>query len=137
MGAACGSVKQTMGVFRLEGFINRTHPADYCLSSPNSSQMLVYCPLGEEVIAGWLRLVRGKSGLHRAGRWVTPRRGNPTESATEKIPPALGLVRVKWWGKSPPRDGRPDRHGKPRPEQCQVGEGGVARADRRKARTLW
>jgi hypothetical protein len=25
----------------------------------------------------------GKSELHRAGRWVTPRRGNPTESATE------------------------------------------------------
>ncbi len=25
----------------------------------------------------------GKSELHRAGRWVTPRRGDPTESATE------------------------------------------------------
>ncbi len=26
---------------------------------------------------------RGKSGLHRAGCWLTARRGNPTESATE------------------------------------------------------
>ena len=30
---------------------------------------------------------RGKSGLHRAGCWVTPRRGDPTESATESKPP--------------------------------------------------
>jgi len=35
-----------------------------------------------------LRSVRGKSGLRRAGRWVTPRKGNLTESATENIPPA-------------------------------------------------
>ena len=30
---------------------------------------------------------RGKSGHRRAGCWVTPRRGNPTESATERTPP--------------------------------------------------
>jgi len=30
---------------------------------------------------------RGKSELHRAGRWVTPRGGDPTDSATENIPP--------------------------------------------------
>ena len=33
--------------------------------------------------------VRGKSGLHREECWVTPRRGNPTESATENRPPTL------------------------------------------------
>ena len=32
-------------------------------------------------------LVRGKSGLHRAGRQVTPGRRESTESATESIPP--------------------------------------------------
>ena len=35
--------------------------------------------------------VRGKSGLHRAGCWVTPRRRKPTESATENRPPTLVL----------------------------------------------
>ena len=39
---------------------------------------------------------RGKSELHRAGCWVTPRRGDPTESATETYRPALSGVRVKW-----------------------------------------
>jgi len=29
----------------------------------------------------------GKSELHRAGCWLTARRGDPTESATETIPP--------------------------------------------------
>ena len=33
---------------------------------------------------------RGKSGLHRAGRQVTPARSEPTESATENIPPFIG-----------------------------------------------
>ena len=31
----------------------------------------------------------GKSELHRAGCWLTARRGNPTESATENTPPRL------------------------------------------------
>ena len=30
---------------------------------------------------------RGKSGLQRAGCWLTTRRGNPTESATENTQP--------------------------------------------------
>ena len=41
---------------------------------------------------------RGKSGHHRAGRWLTARRRKPTESATESRPPAApsGVrVRVK------------------------------------------
>ena len=32
--------------------------------------------------------VRGKSELHRAGCWVTPRGREPTESGTESRPPA-------------------------------------------------
>ena len=32
-------------------------------------------------------LIRGKSGLHRAGRQVTPGKRELTESATESIPP--------------------------------------------------
>src|SRR3954454_181339 len=34
-----------------------------------------------------VRLLRGKSGHHRAGWSVTPTRGNPRESATENTPP--------------------------------------------------
>ena len=45
----------------------------------------------------------GKSGLLRTGRQVTPGGREPTESATENIPPAA-QVRVKWCGKSAPRD---------------------------------
>ena len=46
---------------------------------------------------------RGKSGLHRAGWWVTPTRGDPRESATENRPPRRsGGVRVKRRGKRPP-----------------------------------
>ena len=44
---------------------------------------------------------RGKSGLQRAGRQVTPGRRKPTDSAAENIPPIL-LVRVKRCGKSAP-----------------------------------
>ena len=36
-----------------------------------------------ERTAGGEKTPRGKSGHHRAGRWVTPTRGNPRESATE------------------------------------------------------
>ena len=32
-------------------------------------------------------LIRGKSGLQRAGRQVTPGRRESTDSATENIPP--------------------------------------------------
>ncbi len=44
-----------------------------------------------------------------------------TESATENRPPLdFRGVRVKRWGKSPPRSWRHGRHGKPRLEQGQV-----------------
>ena len=52
---------------------------------------------------------------------VTPGRGNPTESATEMKPPCSGMVRMKRWGKSPPRPWQQGRHGKPHREQCQIG----------------
>ena len=59
---------------------------------------------------------------------VMPGRGNPTESATENKPPVtpqLALdcrqVRVKRWGKSPPRGWQQRRHGKPHLEQRQIG----------------
>ena len=48
---------------------------------------------------------RGKSGHHRAGCWVTPRRGNPTEERNrEKTADAATRpqVRVKRCGKSAP-----------------------------------
>jgi hypothetical protein len=65
----------------------------------------------------------GKSGLHRAGCQVTPGRREPTESATENIPPAPPVpVRVKWCGKSAPRVWQQTWQGKPHPEQDQIGE---------------
>jgi hypothetical protein len=55
------------------------------------------------------QVARGTSGLHRAGWWVTPTRGNPQASATENRPPAsrrfesgTKQVRVKRWCKRPP-----------------------------------
>jgi hypothetical protein len=52
---------------------------------------------------------------------VIPGGGDPRESATEKRPPAFGPVRVKRWGKSPPRTRQRGRHGKPHREQDQEG----------------
>lgn len=52
---------------------------------------------------------------------VTPGQGNLTDSATENRPPFFGRVRVKRWGKSPPRRWQQGRHGKPHWEQCQIG----------------
>ena len=64
----------------------------------------------------------------KQGCRVTPGGGNPRESATEKSLPwcraiARGgsMVRVKRWGKSPPRTWQQARHGKPHPEQCRIG----------------
>ena len=61
-------------------------------------------------------------GSRETGRRLMAARREPRESATESKPPLLhGAVRVKGWGKSPPRDWRQDRHGKPRPEQDRIG----------------
>ena len=72
---------------------------------------------------------RGKSGLPLARVPGNARRGQPQgkrhreESALlfEKARLRLGKVMVKRWGKSPPRTWRQGRHGKPHPEQCQIG----------------
>jgi len=53
---------------------------------------------------------RGKSGLRRAGCWLTASRGDPQESATENRPPMasrlrVAQVRVKRCGKSAPASG--------------------------------
>ena len=54
---------------------------------------------------------------------VTPGGGDPRESATESKPPATlaQRVRVKGWGKSPPRSRQRERHGKPHREQDRIG----------------
>src|SRR5438105_6546221 len=46
---------------------------------------------GGRVTAGEVNSVGGKSGLQRAGRWVTPSRGDPKESATENYRPAAAI----------------------------------------------
>ncbi len=52
-----------------------------------------------------------------------PGRREPTESATENIPPFLlaKRVRVKWCGKSAPRCWQQQWQGKPHREQDQIG----------------
>ena len=64
----------------------------------------------------------------KQGCRVTPGRGNPRESATEKsLPHRTGNgsgVMVKRWGKGPPRTWQQGRHGKPHPEQCRIGASG-------------
>ena len=79
--------------------------------------------------------IRGKSGLPLARVPGNPRRGQPqgkrhreeTALSLEKVRLRLGRAMVKRWGKSPPRDWQQDRHGKPHPEQCQIG---ASRQDR-------
>lgn len=62
-------------------------------------------------------------GSRWTGRRLTAARREPRESATERKPPeGFGQrVRVKGWGKSPPQRWQQGWHGKPRPEQDQVG----------------
>ena len=45
----------------------------------------------------------------------------PMANATGSHLVAAAQVRVKRWGKSPPRTGQPERYGKPHPEQCRIG----------------
>ena len=60
------------------------------------------CERVGETVASLPRECRGTSGLHRAGRWATPTRSNPRDSATENRPPVATPVRVKRWCKRPP-----------------------------------
>ena len=77
---------------------------------------------------------RGKSGHRRAGWSVTPTRGNPRESATERTPPKRRSVwrtrapatppppaRVKRCGKSAPAARR--RAGQANPTRCKAKQG--------------
>ena len=54
---------------------------------------------GGRVTAGEVNSVGGKSGLQRAGRWVTPSRGDPKESATENNRQAASISREAPSGK--------------------------------------
>ena len=74
------------------------------------------------MIVGALWRAGGKSELRRAGWSLTATGGDPRESATENIPPSTSGVRVKRRGKSSPLFWRQERHGKPHPEQDQIGE---------------
>ncbi len=65
---------------------------------------------------------RGKSGLHGATVPGNARPGKPEgKRHREETAPVSAEVRVKRWGKSPPRTWRQERHGKPHREQCQIG----------------
>ena len=63
----------------------------------------------------------GRQGASPAGRKV-PQKTNRPSALFE-----LRRARVKRWGKSPPRQGRPRRQGKPRAVQDRTGEGRPAR----------
>src|SRR5436305_14665803 len=82
---------------------------------------------GGRVTAGEVNSVGGKSGLRRAGRWVTPSRGDPKESATENYRQArlisgeMSSGKGEKVGQEPTGDRVTGRPGKPRPEQDQIG----------------
>ena len=76
---------------------------------------------------------RGKSGLHRAGRWVTPTRGDPRKVPQKRYrqrPRAMGRARARprrrcgqgcnGGVRAHQRGGQLPRLGKPRPEQGQA-----------------
>ena len=50
--------------------------------------------VGQTIARPTLRGSRGKSGLRRAGWWITSTRGNPQASATENRPPAVPRAAV-------------------------------------------
>ena len=79
---------------------------------------------GRPLRLGWKRRGRGKSGLHGNTVPGNARRGRPQGKCHRKQtarPASASRVRVKGWGKSPPRDRRRDRHGKPHREQNRIG----------------
>ena len=88
---------------------------------------------------------RGKSGLHKATVPGNARPGQPEgkrhrEQTTFAIRLRIAWARVKRWGKSPPRDGQPDRQGKPHREQCRIGTAcgpALARRSGLAARACW
>ena len=72
--------------------------------------------------------IRGKSGLQLARVPGNARRGQPQgkrhreeTATTREVRLRQSVVKVKRWGKSPPRTWQQGRHGKPHPEQRQIG----------------
>ena len=59
-----------------------------------SRRCRLYCPRFSLELVGWVAagpkgFRRGKSGLQRAGCWLTASRGDSKESATENKPPSV------------------------------------------------
>jgi hypothetical protein len=71
--------------------------------------------------AGGARPTRGKSGLHEATVPGNARAGKPDGERHRNKTAAPVAVRMKRWGKSPPRPWQQGWHGKPHLEQCQIG----------------
>lgn len=67
------------------------------------------------------RRARGKSGLHEATVPGNARAGKPDGKRHREQSARHVRVRVKRWGKSPPRSWQQGRHGKPHREQCRIG----------------
>ncbi len=65
----------------------RRHPAGLTVARPDPA-LSCWCGRAGRATA-WTGATasRGRSGLRRAGWWVTPTRGNPRDSATENRPP--------------------------------------------------
>jgi hypothetical protein len=102
-------------------------PAAFRVGVTSSSQWIPLCRMAAP--GSWPG--RGKSGLPEATVPGNARAGQPDgQRHREQTAPGAPGVRVKRWGKSPPRDGQPDRHGKPHREQCRIGapRGRVRRA---------
>lgn len=124
----------------LQASINTNHalPDGFCLSDrPGTANVLPPLPgRSQQARTRRLRKVRTPQGSAPHENGGRKSRDNRTESAAESIPPMASgsdplhaetahnaQVRVKWWGKSPPRQGQPRRHGKPRAVQDRTGEG--------------
>ena len=80
------------------------------------------CAEGRMAAWGWGNLpLRGKSGLPKVTVPGNARAGQPDGKRHRKETAMPVMVRMKRWGKSPPRGWQQSRHGKPHQEQCQIG----------------
>src|SRR4029077_12134877 len=80
------------------GWLNARWPAE------RGIVLALLARAGQVVAAGPSGARRGKSGLRRAGCWLTASRGDSKDSATENRPPGVARrpARVKRCGKSAP-----------------------------------
>lgn len=90
------------------------------------------CQLAGQPLSARAERLRGEEspGSTEKRCRITSGGGDPRESATERIPPAFGQVRVKGWGKSPPRAWQHGWQGKPHREQDRIGMTWTAQAAR-------